>query len=481
MEAVGKAGAQVGRQGGERPGAGCPGAAPGRMIAGRAPSRHHGGMTEAALSSRHRPSLWAATAPPPPPTAPLRGEARCDVAVVGGGFTGLAAALHLAEAGIGCILLEAAEIGWGASGRNNGQVIPTLSRADPDDIVASVAPELGGPEKGEALVALIRDSAGLVFDLIRRHGIQAEAVQNGWIQPAHRPSRMKLAERRVRQWGDRGAPVRMVSREEIAALAGTDHWHGGWENPTGGRINPLGYARGLAAAAMAAGAVLHTGSPVRGMERKGTAWALNTPHGQVMAQRVILATNAYTAPGLWPGLHRTIARVRSFQMATQPLSDNIRRTILPQGHALSDTRGDLYFYRFDVNGRLVTGGGLIVPFGGEGRIRRRITERVRQVFPQIGELRFDYLWSGWLGGTADKLPHVYELAPGVLAWTGCNGRGVALATALGQELAKASAGVPLAEIAAPVETTLRRIAGHQFRALGVAWQVAKNRWNDRRD
>ncbi len=427
------------------------------------------------------PSLWAASAPPPPATQALVGDARTDVAIIGAGFTGLAAALHLAEAGIACTVLEAAEIGFGASGRNNGQVIPNMSRVDPDDIVAGVPPELGGQEKGEAFVGLIRDSANLVFDLIRRHGIQAEAVQNGWIQPAHRPSRMKLAEKRVAQWGRRGAPVRMVSAEEMASLAGTEHWLGGWENKSGGRINPLGYARGLARAAMQAGATIHTQSPVQGIQRNGTAWVLTTPRGELRAQRVIIATNAYTTPGLWPKLARSVVPARSYQMATSVLSDNIRKSILPQGHALSDTRGDLYFYRFDENGRLVTGGGLMWSPGWESRIRARITERVKRVFPQIGEVKFDYIWWGHIGGTVDKRPHVYELAPGVLAWTGCNGRGVGLATALGQELAKASAGVPLAEIAAPVETRLNTILGHEFKALGVAWTIAKNRWNDARD
>jgi glycine/D-amino acid oxidase-like deaminating enzyme len=426
-------------------------------------------------------SLWAATAPPPPPTATLAGEAQCDVAVVGAGFTGLAAALYLAEAGISCTVLEAAEIGYGASGRNNGQVIPNLSRMDPDAIVAATPKELGGVEKGEAFVALIRDSASLVFDLIRKHGIQAEAVQNGWIQPAHRASRMKLVESRVRQWGSRGAPVRVLSADEVRGMAGSEHWHGGWENRSGGRINPLGYARGLAAAAIGAGATIHTRSPVRQISREPHGWVLETPGGRLRAGRVILATNAYTPPGLWPGLHRTVVPVRSYQMATSVLSDNIRKTILPEGHALSDTRGDLYFYRFDADGRLVTGGGLIVPFGWEGRIRERIRERVARVFPQVGEFQFDYVWWGYIGGTQDKLPHVYELAPGVLSWTGCNGRGVALATALGQEMAKATAGAPVREISVPVETRLKRILGHDFRAVGTAWLVAQNRRNDLRD
>ncbi len=435
-------------------------------------------MTTAAMP----PSLWAATAPPPPATQPLAGPARTDVAVIGAGFTGLSAALYLAEHGIACTVLEAAEIGFGASGRNNGQVIPNISGADPDALVAGVPPELGGAEKGEALVALLRDSASLVFDLIRRHGIEAEAVQNGWIQPAHRASRMKLAESRVRQWGSRGAPVRMLGREEMASLSGSDHWQGGWENTTGGRINPLAFARGLARAAMDAGAVIHTRSPAQGISRTGGGWEVQTPGGTLKAQRIIIATAAYTPPGLWPRLERTLVPLRSYQMATGVLSDNVRKSILPGGHALSDTRGDLYFCRFDANGRLVTGGGLIVPFGWEGRIRERLAERLRRVFPQIGEqARFDYVWWGHLAGTADKRPHVYDLAPGVLAWNGCNGRGVGLATALGQELAKASAGVPLREIAAPVETRLNSIMGHEFRALGVAWNVARNRLRDSRD
>lgn len=429
----------------------------------------------------HPPSLWAATAPPPPVTVPLAGDARADVAVVGAGFTGLSAALHLAERGVHVTVLEAREIGWGASGRNNGQVIPNLSRLDPDAIVAAVPRDQGGAEKGAAFVGLIRDSAELVFGLIRRHDMAAEAVQNGWLQPAHRPSRMALAASRVRQWGDRGAPVRLLDRAEMAAAAGSEHWCGGWENRSGGRINPLGFARGMAHAAIAAGATIHTASKVTGIAREPLGWAIATPGGTLRADRVILATNAYTDAAIWPGLSRTVVPVRSYQLATAPLSDNVRKSILPHGHALSDTRGDLYFYRFDGNGRLVTGGGLIVPFGWEGRITKRIRARLAAVFPQIGETRFEHVWHGQIGATADKLPHAYELAPGVLAWTGCNGRGVALATALGRELALASAGVPVRELAVPVEAAPRAIRGHALRALGVAWTVAANRRRDARD
>ena len=430
------------------------------------------------------PSLWAATAPPAPDTVALTGSARCDVAVIGAGFTGLSAAIHLAEAGVKVAVLEGSEIGYGASGRNNGQVIPTLSRLDPDAIVEQVYRTSGSREKGEEFVGLIRDSAAITFELLRKYDIQAEAVQNGWIQPAHRESRMKLSESRANAWGKRGAPVRLLDKAAMASLTGTDHWFGGWENATGGRINPLAAVRGMAMAAIRLGAQVFTRSPVKSIRRSGNDWVVETHRGTLTAERVIVATHAYTGD-FWPGLKKTVVPVRSYQMATSVLSDNVRKSILPRGHALSDTRGDLYFYRFDANGRLVTGGGLIVGAGWENRIRARISERLARVYPQVGKAgdgwQFDYVWWGHVAGTDDKMPHVFELAPGVLTWMGCNGRGVALGTALGRELAKASTGTPLAAIAAPVEPGMKPIFGWEFRALGVAWTQAKNRFRDQRD
>ncbi len=419
------------------------------------------------------PSLWAATAPPPPETVPLEGEVRADLCVIGAGYTGLSAALAAAERGARVVVLEAAEIGWGASGRNNGQVIPTLSRMDPDEIAAR------GGAKGEAFVALIRDSASLVFDLIRRHGIEAEAVQNGWVQPAHRASRMKLAEKRVEAWARRGAPVELLDRDAIRRITGTDHWFGGWVNRTGGRINPLGFARGLARAVIAAGGTIHTRTAAEGIDRAGGRWVVRTPRGSVAAERVILATNAYSTD-LWPGFREEVIPVRSYQMATAPLSDNVRRTILPEGHALSDTRGDLYFFRFDANGRLITGGALMLSFDWEHRIRERIARRCEQVFPQLGRPSFDYVWWGYVGMTADRAPHVHELAPGVTGWNGCNGRGVALATAIGRELGRQATGTPWREIPLPL-SPLKPIP-----AYGVARRLApaailERRWQDRRD
>ena len=160
----------------------------------------------------------------------LVGTATADVIVIGGGFTGLSTALHLREAGVDVAIVEAMEPGWGASGRNNGQVIPTLSRPDPEDIIAKHG------AVGERFVALLRDSASTLFDVARHYQIQAEQEQAGWVQPVHSPGRIKIAERRVRQWSKFGADVEMLTRDQTRQMLGSDAWFGGFWNKTGGRV-----------------------------------------------------------------------------------------------------------------------------------------------------------------------------------------------------------------------------------------------------
>lgn len=397
-------------------------------------------------------SLWANTAPAAPETRALEGEVKADVAIIGGGYTGLSCALAVAQGGGSAVVLEADVIGHGASGRNNGQVIPTLSRIDPDDVPARIDAQAGGAAKGEQLVQLVADSAKFTFDLIRRHNIDCEAVQNGWVQPMHTPGRMKFAEKRVKAWARRGAPVELLDRAGMESVTGSKFWYGGWENATGGKLNPLAYVRGLARAAIAAGAAVHTQSAVRSIERAGTAWRIRTECGAVLADKVVIATHAYGdaySGSLWPKLMRTVFPVRSHQMATQVYPEAVRATVLPEDHACSDSQGDLHFFRWDANGRLVTGAALAVALGWRTRAAARAAERVQRVFPQLGRPRFDYVWHGYVGITWDKLPHCHELAPGVLAFVGCNGRGVALATSIGTELAKAILGARTGDLPMP--------------------------------
>src|SRR5215468_4480244 len=213
-------------------------------------------------------SLWAAVTPAGPELPELKGAQRADVVVVGGGFTGLSTALHLREAGVDVAIVEAMEPGWGASGRNNGQVIPTLSRPDPEDIVARHG------AAGERFVALLRDSASTLFDMARRYGIEAEHEQTGWVQPVHSPGRIKIAERRVRQWSKLGAPVELLSREQVRDMLGSDAWFGGFWNKSGGHINPLALSRGLAHVVLERGGRIYARSPAFRFERKNERWVV---------------------------------------------------------------------------------------------------------------------------------------------------------------------------------------------------------------
>lgn len=422
-------------------------------------------------------ALWHATAEPAPALAEHEGEARADVAIVGAGILGCATALRLAQRGVRVVVLEAREPGFGASGRNNGQVIPTITRPNPDDIVAAF-----GETVGPRLVRLIGRAAAETFDLIREHRIACDAVQNGWVQPAHRESRMALAGSRVRQWAKHGMDVRLLPRDEMAGLLGSDRYHGGWIAPTGGHINPLGYSRGLARAAIAAGAAIHARSPAVSLAPQGSAWRIATPRGAVIAPRVLLATAAYT-DGLWPGLERSFVSATSWQAATAPLPAALRAAILPTDVTMSDTQADLRFCHYDRDGRLVSGGALVFTSNAVPRLRTIVADRLRHIFPALRDepgLRVEQVWNGQMAMTPDHLPHFHELAKGVYASLGCNGRGVAMNTAASRAMADALTGTPATALEVPL-TRMSTIPAHALARRVATGLLAWYRVKDRRD
>ncbi|WP_398469970.1 NAD(P)/FAD-dependent oxidoreductase [Tardiphaga sp.] len=422
-------------------------------------------------------SLWAAVTPPGPELPELKGNAEADVVVIGAGFTGLSTALHLREQGIDVAVVEAVEPGWGASGRNNGQVIPTLSRPDPEDIIKRYG------AAGERLVGIIRDSAQILFDLVRRYQIQAEGEQNGWIQPVHSPGRIKIAERRVKQWSKHGAPVELLSNDDMRNMLGSSAWFGGFWNKTGGHINPLALARGLARVVLEQGGRIYARSPVESFARQGDRWIVKTAQGQISARALVVASNAYTgefSKQLSPGIASEVMPVLSWQMATQPLSEQARQTIIPRRQAVSDTHGELYFMRYDARNRLVTGGN-VIGFGDKtGRLKEMVGARLQRLWPEIGEVKFDYVWNGYVGMTTDFLPRMHKLGPNAFGWTGCNGRAVALSIALGNEFAKAVRGVPDEELALPFSEPVP-IAAHGLMRLLAPFMLLVYRRRDKKE
>lgn len=422
-------------------------------------------------------SIWVATAPPAPVCAPLEGDLDVDTVVIGAGFTGLSTALHLARDGVEVAVLEAVGPGWGASGRNNGQVIPTLTRPEPDDIVRRHG------DSGERFVELLRDSAAYLFDLVSTYGLAAEAEQTGWVQPVHTPGRMAIAERRVSQWSRRGAPVELLSREDVREITGSDVWFGGFWNKTGGHINPLALARELARAVCENGARIYVETPAHEIIQVGDGWHVSTPRGQVRARRLMLATNAYTGEfsrQLVPAVARQVVPIVSWQLATAPLGDNLRASIIPGRQAVSDTHGDLHFMRYDARHRLVTGGALMVTADAKRRLHARIGSRLQRIFPQLGEVEFDFVWNGFVGMTTDFMPRFHQLGRNGYAWAGCNGRGVALSVALGREFARALQGTDASELALPF-TQPRPLPAHGIVRLLAPLRLIQYRWKDARE
>lgn len=411
------------------------------------------------MNTQGEKSLWSATAEPLAPIAALRDSIRAQVTVIGAGYTGLSAALHLGEASRDVVVLDAMDVGEGASGRNGGQVIPGL-KYDPQTLE-----DMYGGGLGAKLVATVGAGPDLVFELIRRHGIACEAVRNGWLQLAASKSALGPIGTRVRQWQARGAAVESLSQAEAERLTGTQRYYGGLIDRRGGTVQPLAYVRGLATAAQRAGVRLFTHSAATHLERRGGEWLIRTRDGSVTSKQVVFATNAYSDRFVEP-LHRTVVAVPSLQVATAPLPPQLRRSILPQGQAVSDTWRLLRYFRMDAQGRLIMGSRGVFGDVPPARAASLHYRAVREIYPQLAGIAFDYTWAGLVAMTPDHLPHLHEVAPGIVAGLGYNGRGVAMATVMGTLLARRLLGEAAGDLGFPV-TPMRPMPLHGFSRFGV--------------
>lgn len=418
-------------------------------------------------------SLWSATAPSVVPTPALSESVKVDVAIVGAGYTGLSTALHLAERGVSVCVLEAHEPGWGASGRNGGQVNPTL-KYDPEQLV-----QMYGPERAEPLISTVSNSADLVFNLIKRHSIDCAPVRKGWMQVSYTDKGVAGLHARADQWARRGVPVQPLDAAAVTARMGSQAFAGGWLDGRAGAIQPLAYARGLVGAALAAGARIHGQSAVTGLQRSGAGWLLNTAGGaHVTADQMVLATNGYSG-NLWPGMAQSILAANSFIVATKPLNGRAADSILPGQETVSTAQRLLLYWRKDSHGRLLMGGRGLFNDPTSPTDFAHLERSLALLFPQLGPLEFEYRWAGRIAITRDFMPHVHEPAPGLTLALGCNGRGIALCTSLGQQLAGRLCDRQ-AQFAYPV-TPLQRLPMHGLQRFyigaGVAWYSLLDRLN----
>jgi len=414
-------------------------------------------------------NLYRDTAQPAPSIPPLGADARADIAVVGAGITGLSTALHAAEAGATVILLEAEDAGFGASGRNGGQVNPGL-KIDPDIVERDFGADLGG-----RMNRLAGAAPAVVFDLIKRHGIECEARQTGTLRAAVREKHAAAVRVTARQWIGRGAPVEILERAAAEAVTGTDRYAAAMLDRRGGDLNPLSFARGLARAAMAKGAAVHGGTRVSAIRRVGDAWRLDTGRSSVTASNVVIATNGYT-DRIWPPLARTIVPLFGAIAASEPLSEAAGRGIMPGRPVLYESGAITVYYRIDAGQRLL--------IGGRGPMREidsvasiaHLTAYARRLWPILDAVRWTHAWGGRLAMTRDHYPHVHEPARGVLICLGYNGRGVAMATTMGARLARR-----ITHADEPFDmpiTDMKTIALHPFWPMAVKAAILHGRVSD---
>jgi glycine/D-amino acid oxidase-like deaminating enzyme len=419
------------------------------------------------------PQAYRRSAPAPPPCLVLDGTHRTSVAIIGAGFTGLSAALHLAEAGVAATVLEARHIAWGASGRAFGQVVPYLKH-DHAQVLRHY-----GPERGERIVAAIGNGPSLVANLVERLGIQASLRRSGLIFGAHAPAGAGALETRAAYWQRNNAPVEILDAAATQAAIGSNVYKSALLDHRGVHLNPFAYARGLAIAAVAAGARIAEGVTIRALTTTPQGWRLQAGRHEVLAEQVIIATNAYSTD-LWPGLASSIIPMRGHGMVSGPLSDNLRGSILPGGQALTDTRRLFSGVRVLPDGRLHVSldGPAFGPAAGPNV--RKLNARLAQLYPHLGTIAWEEAWSGFIAMTPDHFPRVHALAPGLFAGLGYSGRGIAAATLIGSELAARVRGVPDQDLVFPA-TKLQTMPFRRFAELGVGALLRMYRIQDALD
>ena len=414
-----------------------------------------------------------------PATEMLTEDVEFDISVIGAGVMGLSAALSLAEAGYRVVVLEAEDVGAGASGRNGGMIIPIM-RTAPETILKILG------RKGERLIKAVIRSADAVFELVDKHSISCDPVRNGFLQPVHARSMASKVENMTDSWSRWGADCSYIDAGETASHLGTDTYYGALFEPGGGYLNPIAYTRGLARAAISRGAAIYIRSPVSAAKHRiDNRWQLTAGKGSVLSGTVVQCTGVQV-PGLpfhtgAPAVNSLIPMVLH-GLATKPLPKTLRNRILPNKCVATDTRSCVLSVGYDSKHRLVTSGASLLGDGklGMKRMARFVAARLERVYPVLSGIQFEYIWTGTAALNRHWLPSLYETAPDWYALTTCNGRGMALSTITGQLFGKALASGNLENFvlprAKPNPVALRKVIGGVLARVLIPAGALQDRW-----
>ncbi|HVJ39876.1 MAG TPA: FAD-binding oxidoreductase [Dongiaceae bacterium] len=426
------------------------------------------------MTAHHHPlgSYYAATANDFAALEPLRGDVGADVCVVGGGFTGLSAALHLAERGYKVVLLEAAQIGWGASGRNGGQINTGL-RKSPQDLIAAF-----GLERAKALFDLSEEARALIRDRVARHDIACD-LKSGTMLAASKSRDLAWMEEEVRcleQQMDYHQ-ARLLDRSQARQIIGSDLYHGAIADRGGGHLHPLNYALGLANAAKAAGVVLHDKSTVTAIDTVAGGYVVRAGQGQVRTTYVVLGCNAYLGD-LEPRIAGKIMPIANYIIGTEPLSEAEANALIANDACVCDTKFVVSYYRLSADRRLLFGGGETYTPTPPRDIAAFVRPYMLKVYPQLANRRIDYGWGGMLAITMSRLPHIGRIGNLFFAH-GYSGQGVATTGIAGKLIAEAMAGTAerfdvfagIRHQTFPGGTVLR----HPLLVLAMLWYAMRDR------
>lgn len=376
-------------------------------------------------------TLWSATAREGDDTTPQPGPTDCDVAVIGAGYTGLATAIGLARAGTDVVVIDGGCPGWGGSGRNSGAVIRGFKNSR-SKLIAEF-----GEARGRALAEFGATNTAPVYDLIDRYNIDCDLLRTGWILAAHNEKGLAQTAERQRTWtADGVAGLEILTPADLTPMLGSSAYVGGMIDLEGASINPLSYARGLARAAMTEGARVYSRTEALSYARDGKGWRIETPRGSITCREIVVATNAYSKD-LVPSVARSLVTVHTNIVCTGVLPDDVADSILPGEQAVSDARRILYYWHKTPDRRVLFGtrGQMSGPSGTDSFAH--VERAMQSVYPQLAGQPIEFRWAGRVGLTRDFLPHIDRPEPGLWTAHGYCGRGVAMATAYGQLIARA--------------------------------------------
>ncbi|MEQ4538337.1 MAG: FAD-binding oxidoreductase [Billgrantia sp.] len=383
-------------------------------------------------NAEHVASYYAATANPSPERPALEGDIECEVCVVGAGFTGISSALHLAEQGHDVVVLEAARVGFGASGRNGGQIVNSYSR-DMDVIEAKY-----GTETARALGDMAFEGNRIIRERIRQYAIACDLKNGNLFAACNRKQLEGLREHKALWERFGNHELELLEGEAYKREIGSARYTGALVDHSGGHLHPLNLVLGQAAAFESLGGVIHERTPVSGV-RHGETVTLTTPRGSVRARRVVMAGNAYLQ-GVLPELESKSMPCGTQIVTTEPLPQALRRELIPNDMAVEDCNYLLDYYRFTADGRLLYGGG--VNYGGQdpADIAAVIRPKMLKTFPQLAEVRIDFAWSGNFLMTLNRLPQFGRLNDNVYYAQGYSGHGVTCSHLAGRLIAEVMRG-----------------------------------------